>query len=122
MLSLRKEGHFKRDCKKHKAKIRADKESQDDGKKSGNSDGKDSGGPRLQYMAYSARDTALASQKQWYFDSGASDHITGDRDAFDTFRNITPFSITLGDESKVLVTGKGSVVLSVQGRGRDQLL
>jgi hypothetical protein len=66
-------------------------------------------------MAYSARDTALAPQKLWYFDSGASDHITGDRNAFDTFRNITPFSITHGDESKVLVTGKGSVVLNVQG-------
>src|SRR5215469_13623832 len=57
-------------------------------------------------------------QGSWYFDSGASDHITGNMAVFDAVTNITPFPITIGDESQCWVTGKGPVTLAVAS-GRE---
>jgi len=50
------------------------------------------------------------SQNQWYFNLGVTDHITRNREAFYSFRDITPFPITLGDESQMVVTGKDQSV------------
>src|SRR5882757_5765178 len=112
-----KEGHFKRDCRKLKAEKRQGIESGNDGKQSGSNGSKPTDAPKLTLMAYHAKDTALQSVRQWYFDSGASDHITGDREAFTDFTSTTPFPITLGDGSKVYVTGKGIVTLNVNRIG-----
>lgn len=114
-----KEGHLKRDCRKLKAEKRQETESRD-GYQSKDSSGKvgGSGSPtKLTLMAHRAKDTVLQPARQWYFDSGASDHITGDRDVFTDFTLITPFPITLGDGSQVFVTGKGTVILNVNGTG-----
>ena len=57
--------------------------------------------------------TRLTNQISWYFDSGASDHMTGNMAVFDALTDITPFPITIGDESQCWVTGKGPVTLTV---------
>ena len=57
--------------------------------------------------------TCLTDQVSWYFDLGTSDHITGNMAVFDAFTDITPFPITIGDESQCWVTGKGPVTLTV---------
>jgi hypothetical protein len=107
-----KEGHYKRDCRKWKAKMNSEKETD---KKSGDSkDSETQSSRRLSLMAYYAKDTPTPPEQQWYLDSGASDHITGNIEAFTEFREITPFPITLGDSSTVLVTGTGKVALNLE--------
>jgi hypothetical protein len=46
-----------------------------------------------------ALSSALGSRNNWYFDSGASDYITGDVSVFSYIRNITPFKVVIGDET-----------------------
>ena len=53
-----------------------------------------------------------------YFDSGASDHITGDLSSFDDIEPIEPFTVQISDESKVQVTHRGPVTLPLVG-GHD---
>ena len=109
-----KEGHFKKDCRKLKARKESNKESWKDSEKKDSKSGDDSKEEKLYLMAYHAVDRSTPLQKQWYLDSGASDHITGDLGAFMEFQEITPFPITLGDSSTVLVTGKGKVQLQLE--------
>ena len=42
----------------------------------------------------------LTDQISWYFDLGTSDHITGNMAVFDALTDITPFPITISDESQ----------------------
>lgn len=108
-----KEGHYKRDCRKLKAK----QASEEKGKNGENS--KDSNkSEALMMMARHYSNLGSTTKRQWYIDSGASEHITGDREAFYTFQYITPFPVTLGDNSHVNVTGIGSIKLAL-GSGEE---
>jgi len=71
----------------------------------------------LTLIVYHTKDTTLQPVRQWYFDSRTSDHIIGDREVFIDFTSIVLFPITLSDGSKVYVTGKGIVILNVNGTG-----
>ena len=44
--------------------------------------------------------TCLTDQISWYFDSGASDHITGNMAVFNALTDITLFPITISDKSQ----------------------
>jgi hypothetical protein len=55
----------------------------------------------------------IGCQNSWYFDLGASDHVSGDYLAFDKLEAISPIHITIGDKSQVVVTHKGSVTLTL---------
>jgi hypothetical protein len=48
----------------------------------------------------------------WYIDSGATDHFTGSKSSFVTYKDIEPFPITLGNKSIILIKGKGTITLS----------
>jgi hypothetical protein len=48
----------------------------------------------------------------WYLDSGATDHFTGNKASFTSYEDVTPFPISLGDESLILVEGKGSLTIA----------
>jgi hypothetical protein len=47
-----------------------------------------------------ALSSVLGSRNDWYFDSGASDHITGDVSVFSYIRNITPFKVIIRDKTQ----------------------
>jgi hypothetical protein len=47
-----------------------------------------------------ALSSALGSRNDWYFDSGALDHITGDVSVFSYIRNITPFKVVIRDKTQ----------------------
>jgi hypothetical protein len=47
-----------------------------------------------------ALNSVLSSRNDWYFDSGASDHITGDVSVFSYITNIIPFKVVIGDETQ----------------------
>jgi hypothetical protein len=53
----------------------------------------------------------LGSQNNWYFDSGALDHITRDVSVFSYIRNIIPFKVVIEDKTQCWVTGKRPVKL-----------
>ena len=57
--------------------------------------------------------SVLGGRNDWYFDSGASDHITGDASVFSYIKDITPFRVVIGNETQCLVTGKGAVKLAL---------
>ena len=69
-------------------------------------------GPVGSETSYALR-AGIGCQNSWYFDSGASDHVSGDYSAFDKLEAISPIHITIGDESQVVVTHKGSVTLTL---------
>ena len=55
-------------------------------------------GPAGSETSYALR-AGIGRQNSWYFDSGASDHVSGDYSAFDRIEVISPIYITIGDES-----------------------
>jgi hypothetical protein len=61
------------------------------------------------------------STNVWYIDSGATDHFTGSKGSFITYEEIDPFPITLGDESTVLIRGKGTIILATKPELKIQL-
>ncbi|GJV65184.1 hypothetical protein Tco_1476012 [Tanacetum coccineum] len=46
----------------------------------------------------------------WYLDTGASNHMTGDKDMFRDLNETVQGSVKFGNESKVRIEGKGSIV------------
>jgi hypothetical protein len=61
------------------------------------------------------------STNVWYINSGATDHFTGSKGSFITYKEIDPFPITLGDESTVLIRGKGTIILATKPELKIQL-
>jgi hypothetical protein len=50
----------------------------------------------------------------WYINSGAMDYFTGSRSSFITYKDMEPFLITLGNESTILIKGKGTIILATK--------
>jgi transposase InsO family protein len=93
-------GHFKKDCPKLKIKRfeRANNVKDESSE-----------------MVFIAGDGA--DQQCWYIDSGATQHMSGDRAAFVEYENIAPKAVYMGDNNKQDAVGQGSVkmVLDVAG-------
>jgi hypothetical protein len=56
----------------------------------------------------------IRSQSDWYFDSGATDHVTGDVKAFDYLEEIPLVWITVANKTEVMVTAKGVVSILLE--------
>jgi hypothetical protein len=69
-------------------------------------------GPVGSETSYALR-AGIGCQNSWYFNLGALDYVSGDYLAFDKLEAISPIYITIGDESQVVVTHKGSVTLTL---------
>jgi hypothetical protein len=95
-----KEGHFRRDC----FKLKAEEESKDSKDSKGSSKGK------VVIMVYRLHRLTTT----WYIDSGVSDHFIGDRLTYSTFQDIPPIEVTIGDKSRIWVTGKGLVEIPLK--------
>jgi len=50
----------------------------------------------------------------WYLDSGASNHMCGQRDLFDDLDETIQGLITFGDTSKVPIKGKGNIPIKLK--------
>ena len=57
----------------------------------------------------------------WYFDTGASSHMTGDRGVFASLDETVHGTVKFGDGSVVAIQGRGSVVFRCQGGGQRVL-
>lgn len=56
----------------------------------------------------------------WFIDSGASSHMTGDRDVFTTYEDVEPLSVKIGDNSELKVLGRGDIEVTVGQHGCRQ--
>lgn len=54
--------------------------------------------------------------ESWYFDSGVSNHMTGNKDLFCSLDESIQGSISFGDKTKVLVTGRGDILIRLKNR------
>lgn len=50
---------------------------------------------------------------KWIVDSGASAHMTSDRDLFCSYECVNPFSVQIGDKPRLEVPGKGNIAVSI---------
>ena len=54
--------------------------------------------------------SASTTSSTWYIDSGASSHMTGDRDMFSEMsESKLELEVVLGDDTMVRVVGRGTV-------------
>jgi hypothetical protein len=58
-------------------------------------------------------DQRYHNTSEWFIDSGALDYFTSLNKLFIFFEEISPFPITLGDDSVVYVIGKGTLKLNL---------
>ena len=69
---------------------------------------------------FSANNSSISSKKnlRWIIDSGATSHMTFEKQSFSEFKDMAPFSVTMGDHSTAEARGKGTVkvVLEVNKR------
>src|ERR1700712_3274149 len=100
-------GHFKRDCPKLSGKPSSLKHfERANNVVDGNSDSE------VVFMCSDGAD-----QQSWYIDSGATQHMSGDRDAFVEFESIPAKAVYMGDNNKQDAVGQGSVKMVLQVSG-----
>lgn len=97
-FSCNESGHWKRDCPQKKNKSDS---------KQGNSS----------IDAFMCQVSSSARNKDcWFKDSGASDHMSHNREWFETFVEISPVEVTIGDGKKIIATGRGDInILAFNG-------
>ena len=66
-------------------------------------------------------ETNMAGENTWYLDNGESNHMTGNRNYFRTIDETITGKVRFGDDSRIDIKGKGSV-LFVSGDGEKRVL
>jgi transposase InsO family protein len=72
------------------------------------------GGEEMLLMAY-INEKATNMEELWFLDSGCSNHMCGKKELFSDFDASFRETVKLGDNSKMLVTGKGNIRMFVNG-------
>jgi len=65
-------------------------------------------------MAY-VNEKATSMEELWFLDSGCSNHMCGKNELFSDFDDTFRETVKLGDNSKMLVTGKGNIRMFMNG-------
>src|SRR5690349_20822882 len=68
------------------------------------------------YGTVSTSTTILNSSRtqQWIIDSGASDHVTGEKSWFREYQDIAPVTLYTADKRPLCAVGKGRIDLRLQ--------
>ena len=53
-------------------------------------------------------------EQQWYLDSGASNHMTGSKEAFSELDGNVTDTVKFGDGSRVAIQGRGTIIFRCQ--------
>ena len=91
-----KEGHWKAECLKRKAD------------EAGGTFKKEQEGGQTAFTASVVRQ---GDSSDWVIDSGASQHISAQRDRFINYMQISPITIQIGDGTDIHAIGKGDMVI-----------
>lgn len=108
----KKEGHWKKDCRK----LLRDKEMKQKKQSKENSNGSAVGDA---FVGEVVRNSDMPAEvENWYVDSGASHHMTSHRGLFVDFEDFTyPLFIRIGDGTKLKSYGKGVInILAFNGQ------
>eukprot|EP00171_Calliarthron_tuberculosum_P000903 IDg903t1 len=54
-----------------------------------------------------------SSSLVWHIDSGASNHMTFERSAFVSYKNVQPFPVQMGDKSTTTAVGRGDLTVPI---------
>jgi len=101
-----KAGHIKPECNK----LKKEQENSRKNQRSGKNTDSENEGLTLKVSKMAKRVLpSVSTNQEWFFDSGASDHISGNMSVFSHVTDIKPFLMSLADDSKASVTHKGSV-------------
>jgi hypothetical protein len=97
-------GHYKRDCPKLAAKSKKQYERANKVTDGGENE-----------IVFMCSDTA--DEQHWYIDSGATQHMSGDRAAFIEYDTIPAKAVYMGDNNKQEAIGQGNVKMVLQVSG-----
>lgn len=86
-----KEGHWKNECLKRKADLQ-----------------RNSNGGQLAFMGLTGQQNSITD---WIIDSGASRHLTANRNLLDHYVNILPTAITIGNGKEITAVGQGNITI-----------
>lgn len=64
-------------------------------------------------MTWKSEDEQRAKET-WYLDTGASNHMTCNKDLFTTFNKSFGGNISFGDKTKVSINGRGYVLIKLK--------
>ena len=108
-----KPGHIARDCWKKEADKKRESGEANVASGSSGSNARPSGGNggvvREQVYVSGFSANTASERSMWLIDSGASSHMCCERDMFDTFEQITPINIYVGNDATIKAVGKGTV-------------
>ena len=77
----------------------------------------DSSGDYVCLMSNTSR-VERASSHYWYIDSGATSHMTFDRELFTEFKSVNAYDVGMGNASSVKAVGKGTVSLNINVKSK----
>ena len=60
-------------------------------------------------------DFKQGTTEEWFLDSGCSNHMSGNKDWFSELDENSRHVVKLGNDTRIVVMGKGSVWLNVNG-------
>lgn len=102
-----KVGHYQRDCHQNNGGSGGNGGSSGNGRTSGNSNGR--GRSETNWSCLSGKYDAM----DWYVDSGATAHMSPNRDLFVEYRSISESStVTVANKSELQVKGEGVIKIS----------
>ena len=61
------------------------------------------------------------SKNMWYLDTGCSNHMCGDKRAFSTLDESYRDNVKFGNNTKVLMIGKGQVIIHTKGNATQTI-
>ena len=70
-------------------------------------------------LLLACKDKDECQENKWYLDTGASNHMCGERRMFVELNQMVKGNVSFGDESKIPVEGKGKILIRLKNGGHQ---
>lgn len=105
----KKESHIKKDCKKYKEWL----------KKKGNNKANEKVNTVAHNEEFLFQIANTAKSNEWLIDSGATSHVSNNKQLFETFDSTQSSSVTVANDDTECVSGKGTCVIQMKNEHGD---